>query len=261
MRAIPLARRQYIVQNAEILMFVGFISPADQNACPYAFKTIIAPKKDGSIKMCVDYSDFKAQTKQDSFPFPRINHVGPTLSRARKFVFYHLLIGIHQVEVEPCNRVNIAILTHCGLLVYNVMPFALCNAPYTFQRFMELVLKPIIGLGVLVYIIYLLIYAETQEQLIDLFITVFKHRAKVGMKCKVVNCSLINQLLSYVGRVVSRNGINPDHAKLDKVKQWPRPENSTCVLFKPLQLLKNLIHFFAHISDFLYKISRFDTIE
>ena len=75
-------------------------------------------------------------------------------------------MGFHQVEVDPRDKAKTAFLTHRGVYVYNVMPFGLCNALATFQRLMAKVLGPLIGLGILVYIDDVLIYAETPEQLI-----------------------------------------------------------------------------------------------
>ena len=95
LRAIPFARRQYLEQEVERLFSVGAISPADPGACPYASRTFVTPKKDGSMRMCVDYRDVNAQTEKDSFPLPRIDQVWPTLSRVRYFASLDLLIRFH----------------------------------------------------------------------------------------------------------------------------------------------------------------------
>ena len=133
-------------------MFVGAIYPAYPGAYLYASRTVIAPKKNCSIRMCVDYLDVTAQTKKDSFFLQQIDQVWLTLLCAKYFVFVDLLIGFNQVEVDPRDRVKTAYLTDCGLYVYNVMPFCLCNAPVTFQRLIKRVLKTMIGLGVHVQI-------------------------------------------------------------------------------------------------------------
>ena len=91
---------------------------------------------------------------------------------------------------------------------------------------MERVLGSLIGLGVLVYIDDVLIYAETPKQLIEIHFTVLKLLTNAGLKCKASKCSLFSQTISYLGRVVSKDGINPDPAKLDKINQWPKPEQS-----------------------------------
>ena len=202
------------------------------------------------MRMCVDYRDVNAQTEKDSFPLPRIDQVWPTLSRARFFASLDLLMGFHQVEVDPRDRAKTVFLTHRGFYVYNVMPFGLCNAPATFQRLMEKVLGPLIGLGVLVYIDDVLIYAETPKQLIEILSAVLKLLVKAGLKCKASKCSLFTQTINYLGRVVSKNDINPDPAKLDKIRQWPKPEKGIGLAsFLGLcNYYRDLIPAFAHIS-------------
>ena len=77
---------------------------------------------------------------------------------AKYFASLDLLMGYHQVKVDSRDRAKTSFLTHQGLYVYNVMPFGLYNGPVTFQRLMELVLGPLIGVGVLVYLDDVLIY-------------------------------------------------------------------------------------------------------
>ena len=105
-------------------------------------------------------------------------------------------MGFHQVEIDPRDPAKTAFLTHRCLYIFNVMPFGLCNAPATFQRFMERVLGSLIGLGVLVYIDDVLIYAETPEQLIEILSIVLKLLANVGLKCKASKCSLFTQTIN-----------------------------------------------------------------
>ena len=155
-------------------MYVGANSVADPEASFYVSRTVVKPKKDGTMRMCVDYREVNAQTEKDSFPSPQIDQVWPTLFRASFDASLDLLMGFHQVEFDPRDKAKTAFLTHRGLCVYNVMPFGLCNAPATFQRLMETVLRPLIGLGVLVYFDDVLIYAETPEQLIEILSAVLK---------------------------------------------------------------------------------------
>ena len=113
---------------------------------------MLAEKKNGHMRMCIDFRDINAQTEKDSFPLSRINQVWPALSRAKYFASLDLLMGFHQVEIDTRDRAKTAFLTHRGLYFYNVMLFGLCNAPATFQRLMERVLGSLIRFGVLVYI-------------------------------------------------------------------------------------------------------------
>jgi transposase InsO family protein len=263
LRAIPFARRQYLEQEVEKLLAIGAISEADPGACPYASRTVIAPKKDGTFRMCVDYRDVNAQTQKDAFPLPRIDQIWQTLSNARYFASLDLLMGYHQVEVEPKDRFKTAFLTHRGLYIYNVMPFGLCNAPATFQRLMERIFGTLIGRGILVYLDDVLIYAETPEQLLEILDKVLKLLARAGLKCKGSKCSLFTEKVHYLGHVVSKNGIKPEPTKLDKIRLWPKPEKGTGLAsFLGLcNYYRDLIPSFAHISDPLYKVSRSEYIE
>ena len=251
------ARRQYLEQKVERLMSFGAISLADPGACPYASRTVVTPNKDGTMRMCVDYRDVNAQTEKDSLPLPRIDQALPILSRARFFASLDLLMGFHQVEVDPRDRAKTKFLTHRGLYVYSVMPFGLCNALAILQRLMVKVLGPLIGLVVLVYIDDVLIFAETPEQLIEIFSAVFKLLVKAGLNCKASKCFLLTQTINNLGRVVSKNGIKPDPAKLDKIRQWPKlAKGIRLASFLGLwNYYRDLIPAFAHISDALYKVS------
>ena len=174
LRPIPIALRQHLEQEVERLLEVGAILPADPGACPYASKTVFSPKKDGTLRMCVDYRDVNAQTEKDVFPLPRIDTVWPALTKAKYFASLDLLMGYHQVEVSEQDRVKTAFLTHRGLYVYNVMPSGLCNTPATFQRPMEKLLGQLVGSGVLIYLDDVLLCADEPEDLIELLRRVLK---------------------------------------------------------------------------------------
>ena len=68
LRPVPFAIRQYLEQEVEKLLAIGAVSEADSGACPYASRTVTTPKKDGTIRLCVDYRDINAQTEKDAFP-------------------------------------------------------------------------------------------------------------------------------------------------------------------------------------------------
>ena len=262
LRPIPFARRQFLEQEVERLLMIGAISPADPGACPYASRTVLAEKKDKTWRMCVDYRDLNAQTEKDAFPLPRIDQVWPALAKAKCFASLDLLMGYHQVGMEPRDRYKTAFLTHRGLYVYNVMPFGLCNAPATFQRLMEKVLGPLINHGVLVYLDDVLLYAEDANELIDLLRKVLKLLNAAGLKCKASKCSLFAETIQYLGHVVSSQGIRPETVKLDKILQWPRPETGVGLagFLGFCNYYRDLVPAFANASDSLYKASKAKTI-
>ena len=162
------------------------------------------------------------------------------------------------MEVEPRDRYKTAFLTHRGLNIYNVMPFGLCNAPATFQRLMEKVLGPLVFHGCLIYLDDVLIYAESEEELINLLCNVLRRLAKAGLKCKPTKCHLFNESVHYLGYVVSREGLRMEEVKLDKIKQWPKPDTGVGLasFLGFCNYYRTLVPNFADISDPLYKASK-----
>lgn len=207
LRTVPFSRRQYLEQEVQRLLTVGAIAGADPGACPYASRTVVAMKKDGSLRMCVDYRDLNAATETDSFPLPRIDEVWPMLARAQYFASLDLLMGYHHVEVAPEDRAKTAFITHQGLYVYNVMPCMLINAPATFQRLMQRILGPYIGVSVLVYLDDVLFFAADRESLLSSFDTVLKLFVGANLKYQPTKCKLASTTIYYLGHVVSSEGI------------------------------------------------------
>ena len=103
------------------------------------------------------------------------------------------------------------------------MPFGLCNAPATFQRLMDMVLKGLLWQSCLVYIDDVIIVGKTFEQHLSNLAQVF---GRLGLKLQPYKCHLLQSEVRFLGHVVSTQGVSPDPEKCDKVKQWPTPTST-----------------------------------
>ena len=101
---------------------------------------MLVKKKDGSLRICIDYRKLNAKTVRDSFPLPRIEESLEALRGARYFSSLDLAHGYHQVVMDPESISKTAFRVPFGLFEYTRMPFGLVNAPSTCQRVMEMCL-------------------------------------------------------------------------------------------------------------------------
>ena len=119
------------------------------SSSPWASPIILVPKKDASLRFCIDYQKINFVTRKDAYPLPRVNDTLKALSGSKWFSTLDLICGYWQVEIEEKDQHKTAFGTREGLFEFKVMPFGLCNAPAVFQRLMDLVLSGIQCMGTL----------------------------------------------------------------------------------------------------------------
>ena len=255
LRQVPYARRSLVKTEIDHLLRLGVIVPATPGECPYASAIVLVKKKDGSIRLCVDYRRLNAQTIKDAYNLPRIDDLLQQLSRARYFVALDLLMGYHQIEVAPEDQSKTAFVCCEGLFVYKVMPFGLCNAPATFQRLMNSVLAEHIGRDCVVYIDDVLIFAADPASLLRSLQSVLRKLIAAGLKCKSRKCSLFTTQILYLGFVIADGTIGPDPAKIEKIVNWPVPKsgNDIASFLGLCNYYRSLAPELANIADVLYQ--------
>ncbi|PIK62875.1 Retrovirus-related Pol polyprotein from transposon [Apostichopus japonicus] len=160
-RRMPFHQRVQAQAEVDKMLEEGVISPSNS---AWASPVVLVKKKDGSIRFCIDYRKLNNVTNKDAFPLPRIDDSLDALSGSQWFSTLDLRSGYWQVEMENVDKVKTAFSMGTGLYEFNVMPFGLCNAPGTFQRLMEQVLRGLHWRTCLIYIDDIIIYARTLEE-------------------------------------------------------------------------------------------------
>ncbi|CAF5042976.1 unnamed protein product, partial [Rotaria magnacalcarata] len=213
-------RQNTIFSQIQQMLTDGIIEPANG---PYAAPVTLQPKKDGSLRFCVDFRQLNSVTVRDVYPIPRIDDTLDQLRTAKYFTSMDLKSGFWQIELDEESRPKTAFVTHAGLYHFTVMPFGLTNAPATFQRLMDLVLGGLKWSCALVYLDDIIVYSPTFSSHLQHLESVLQQIQENGLTLHLSKCQFCKTKLRYLGHVVSQTGIEPDPEKIRAVRDYLVP--------------------------------------
>jgi hypothetical protein len=166
----PISKRPYRMPPKELaelknqlqeLLDKGYIRPSSS---PWGCPALFVKKKDGSLRLCVDYRPLNAVTIKNKYPLPRIDVLFDQLARARIFSKIDLHSGYHQIKIRPYDIPKTAFSTHYGLYEFLVMSFGLTNAPAYFIYLMNSAFMTELDKFVVVFIDDILIYSKSEKE-------------------------------------------------------------------------------------------------
>ena len=161
-RRLPYALRKELEEELTKLRAAGCIEPSTS---PYASGLVLVRKKDGSLRVCVDYWKLNQDTISDRYPMPRVDELVDAIGRrkGRYFSTLDTMKGYHQVKTDEQSKCKTAFTCHLGLFQYRQMPFGLTNATATFQRLMDKLFAGQEWDSVFVYLDDILIVSNSME--------------------------------------------------------------------------------------------------
>lgn len=227
MRRTPLHFQDQEKSHLEKLLSLGIIRPSSSE---WAAAPVLVRKKDGSLRYCLDFRALNSVTVKDSFPLPLIEDCLDTLEGSEYFSCLDLACGYYQVELDAESISKSAFITKFGLFEHTRMPFGLCNAPATFQRAMELVLRGMTWKEVLVYIDDIIVLGKSFGDALLNLRRVLERMREFDLKLKPSKCKLFQTEVEFLGKVVDRNGVSVAPAKIEAVKAWPIPTDKSQLL-------------------------------
>ena len=217
-RRLPYALRRELEEELVRLESTGCIEPSTS---PYASGLVLVRKKDGTLRVCVDYRQVNKDTVPDRYPMPRVDELVDAIGRrkGKYFTTLDLMKGYHQVKMDEQSKPKTAFTCHQGLYHYRRMPFGLTNAPATFQRLMN---KLFSGKGweqVFVYLDDILIVSASFEDRL----------MEAGLRLKPSKCLFARKEVVYLGFTVSSEGVTPNHEKVKAIMDFPQPMDCKAV--------------------------------
>ena len=222
-RMAPLELKELKLQLQELLD-KGFIRPS---VSPWGAPVLFVKKKDGTLWLCVDYRQLNKLTVNNKYPLPRIDDLFDQLKGASIFSKIDLRSGYHQLKIKDADVHKTTFRTRYGHYEFLVMPFGLTNAPAAFMDLMNRVFRPYVDQFVVVFIDDILVYSKDRESHDTHLRVVLEILRKEQLYAKLSKCEFWLTEVSFLGHIVSKEGIRVDPKKIEVVVEWKPPRNVT----------------------------------
>ena len=209
-------------KQLEELVKAGFIQPSKS---PFGAPILFVKKKDGTMRMCVDYRALNNVTIKNSYPLPRVDELFDRLQGAKYFSKIDLRSGYHQIRISPEDVPKTAFRTRYGHFEFLVLPFGLTNAPGTFMHLMHQAFREHLDDFVLVFLDDILIFSKTLEEHEDHVRKVLDILRREKLYAKESKCEFFRTEVEFLGHMVGRDGVRMMEDKVKAIADWPEPKN------------------------------------
>ena len=200
----------------------GFIS---HSKSPFGSNILFAKKKDGSLRICIDYRGLNNITIKDRTPLPNIKEMMQRARGAKIFTKIDLRDGFHNILIHEDDRHKTAFRTRFGHFQFNVLPFGLCNSPATFMRVMNKIFGHLYDEFIIAYMDDILIFSDSLTQHIEHLNQVFQILEQHQLFVKPEKCQFGVDETTFCGTVISKDGISLDKSKLPELFGMPIPKS------------------------------------
>ncbi|TKS65328.1 Retrovirus-related Pol polyprotein from transposon 17.6 [Collichthys lucidus] len=213
-RLIPLLQKEI-----KLMMELGIIEVSCSEWCS---PIVLVPKKDGSLRFCIDFRYLNAVSNFDPYPMPRIDDLVERVGRAQYITTLDLSKGYWQVALAPEAREMTAFRTPFGMYQFKVMPFGLQGAPATFQRLMDHVLRDLSDFAA-AYLDDVVIFSQSWEMHKVHLQQVLQKLQAAGLTINPHKCAVAQREVEYLGYIIGFGQIKPQLGKVEAIKSFPVP--------------------------------------
>ncbi|KAL0188171.1 hypothetical protein M9458_015270, partial [Cirrhinus mrigala] len=198
----------------------GFIAPSTSPASAGFF---FVKKKDGGLRPCIDYRGLNEVTIKYRYPLPLVPSALEQLRSAKLFTKLDLRSAYNLIRIRAGDEWKTAFSTTSGHYEYRVMPFGLANSPSCFQAFINEVFRDMLNRWVIVYIDDILIYSSSYSEHVQHVRAVLQRLISHQLYAKEEKCEFHRDKISFLGYIISSEGVAIDDKKVEAVLNWPRP--------------------------------------
>uniref|UniRef100_A0A8C6P7M8 Gypsy retrotransposon integrase-like protein 1 n=3 Tax=Nothobranchius furzeri TaxID=105023 RepID=A0A8C6P7M8_NOTFU len=200
----------------------GLIRPSTS---PLGAGFFFVPKKEGTLRPCIDYRELNQITVKNKYPLPLLTSTFEPIQDATIFSRLDLRNAYHLVRIRQGDEWKTAFKTPLGHFEYLVMPFGLTNAPAVFQSLVNSVLGDMLNKYVTVYLDDILIFSKTLEQHVLHVRSVLQRLLENRLYVKAEKCVFHVSTVKFLGFVIESGRLRADPEKVQAVTEWPTPSS------------------------------------
>jgi len=211
------ALKEFIEENLNM----SFIRPTSS---PHSAPVLFVKKKDGSLRLCVNFHSLNRITKKDCYPLPLISDLLDSPHKAQVYLKIDLCHAYHLVHIADGDEWKTAFRTHYRLFEWFVISFGLTNAPVAFQRFINNIFSNLLDVCIVIDLDNILIYSNNMSKHHQHIKEILKCLCKAGLYAKAEKCKFHSKLVEYLGYILSLSGLTMSNDKVKIIQDWPEPK-------------------------------------
>ena len=222
---IPPKWKEDVKSQMDQLLELGIIRPSTS---PWSSSVVLASKKDGGVRPCIDYRAVNAITDPDPYQMPLIEEILDMLASAKFISKIDLTKGFHQIPIKQEDCPKTAFCTPWGKFEFCYMPFGLRNGPAVFQRLMDSLLHRYKEFSQ-VYIDDIAVFSTSWEEHCTHIGVVLGRLKDAGLTANVKKCQWAQTQVEFLGHVVGSGKVCPADLKVLAVRDFPLPQTKKSV--------------------------------
>lgn len=209
--------RKYLDENLRN----GRVRPSTS---PAGAPILFVPKKDGKLRLCVDYRGLNKVTVKNRYPLPLISEILDRISGAKFFSKIDVQDAYYRIRIKEGDEWKTAFRTRYGHYEYTVMPFGLTNAPATFQSYIHTALQGILDVFCIAYLDDILIFSADKQSHTQHIQQVLERMRSAELYANPAKCTFYQDQVEFLGYIISREGVSMDPRRVDTIASWKKPE-------------------------------------
>ncbi|CAI4227218.1 unnamed protein product [Auanema sp. JU1783] len=225
---------------------------------PWSSPLVVVVKKDKNLRFCIDYCEVNKKLVLDAYPLPTMDAILHDLGKKQWFSTLDLKSGFWQVPLSEESKPITASSTPDGLFQFTVLPFGLATSPGVFQRSISMLFKNMrCKQNVHIYLDDLIVATEDLPAHIRTLEEVFETAQKALLKLNAVKSRLFQKSVTFLGHIISKDGIATCPDKTMSIEAYPEPTNiSDLRTFLGMSsYYRKFVHKFDSIAKPLYELT------